>query len=198
MNEFDTRVIKDLFARIFVLAVLNKVNFSSFIYSLERSKFVEAIEKGAYSDYFNQPIITIFYQITGYQIDADKSFGIYNDAYWCGYSYFELYQVTKKSFAFIFLKLPFEKMMNVYSIFHEMDFSSLLDYFYKKNDERTILKLLCENKHCSLSKLSIETGISRSTLVKYNSSDENLYKASFQNLYLIAKYFDIPLSTFAM
>lgn len=196
MNELDAKKTKELFARLFVLGVQNKINFSSFTHFLERSELVKKIEEGNYDDYFNQSITAIFKQITNYDVLEDNSYGIYNDAYWCGFSYFEIHQRTGKTFAFIFLKLPLEKMMDIYSIYHEMDVSSLLEFFQKRVEEKTILRALCENKHCSLPKLSSATGINAAILSKYNASDDALYKGSFQNIYKIATFFDVPISLF--
>ena len=196
MNNIDIRKTKELFARIFVIAIQNRVNFDSFTYSLERSEFVNKIEKGEYDEYFNRSLAAIFKDITGFQIDSDNSYGIYNDAYWCGCSYFELHERTNKSFAFIFLKLPLKKMMDLYSIYHEMDISSLLDLFAKLDQETTILRLLCERKNKSLSDISAVLNINKATLAKYNSDDEHLYNASFQTIHKIAKYFDVPISLF--
>ena len=67
----------------------------------------------------------------------------------------------------------------------------------KLDKEKTILRALCEERGCSISKLSNETKISKATLSKYNSSDNALYKGSFQYLYKLGNYFDIPLSLFA-
>lgn len=196
MSNLDVRKTKELFARLFVLAIQNKINFYAFTKALEKSLFVNKVEEGRYSEYFNHPLEDIFFDITNQHIDKDDSFGIYNDAYWCGHSYFELHQRTKKSFAFIFLKLPLFKMIDLYSIYHEMDFSSLLDYFYKLDQEKTILRLLCEEKNCSIPRLSVETGIKKTTLSKYNASDDALFKASFQIIYKLANHFDAPFSLF--
>ena len=196
MSNLDIRKVKELFARLFVLGIQNKVNFQAFSKAMAKSDFVRKIEETQYDDYFNKPIDSIFFDITNQRIDSDNSYGVFNDAYWCGYSYFELHLRTKKSFSFLFLKLSLTKMMDIYSIFHEMDFSSLLDFFNRLDKEKTILRLLCKEKNCSIPKLSSDTGISKATLSKYNSSDEALYKGSFQTIYAIAKYFDAPLSLF--
>lgn len=196
MNNINIKVVKELFARLFVLGIHNKMNFLAFTKAVEKSEFVRKIEDGQFDDYFNTPLEKIFFDITKREIDKDISFGIFDDAYWCGYSYFELHQKTKKSFAFIFLKLPLSKMMDIYSIYHEMDFSSLFNYFQKIDEEKTLLRLLCEEKNCSITKLSLKTGISKATLSKYNASDEALYKASFQNIYKIVMYFDVPFVLF--
>jgi len=196
MNSFDTKPVKEIFCRLFVLAIQNKVNFLAFTKALERSEFVYKIEDGKYDEYFHKSLIDIFYDITKMQLNEDTSFGIYNDAYWCGHAYFELHQKTERPFVYIFLKLPLSKMIDLYSIYHEMDFSSLLAYFDKVIREKTILRLLCEEKKCSLSELSESTCINKATLAKYNSADEYLFKGSFQYIYRLSLFFDAPLHLF--
>lgn len=191
-------VLKETFARLFVIATTNKMNLSSFSYLLERSDFVNKIEAREYDDYFNKSLINIFYDITGITINDDNSYGVYNDAYWCGYSYFEIFLRTKKPFSYIFLKLPLVKMMDIYPIYHEMDISSLLEYFAKQEQEKTILRALCEQKRTSLSKLSAATGIALTTLSKYNADDRALYKASFQNIIKIVNHFHAPVNLFVI
>ena len=191
-------VLKETFARLFVIATTNKMNLSSFSCLLERSDFVSKIEAREYDDYFNKSLINIFYDITGITINNDNSYGVYDDAYWCGYSYFEIFLRTKKPFSYIFLKLPLVKMMDIYPIYHEMDISSLLEYFAKQEQEKTILRALCEQKRTSLPKLSTATGISLATLSKYNADDRALYKASFQNVIKIVNHFHAPVNLFAI
>lgn len=187
---------KELFARLFVVALQNKINLAAFTFELSKSEFIKKIEKKEYSCYFDKPLLEIFFDITGNKINSDNSYGVFNDAYWCGYSYFELHQRTQKPFSYIFLKLPLAKMLDIYSVYHEMDFSSLLIYFAKSCKEKTILRLLSENYKVSLNKLSYSTGISLTTLSKYNLDDKYLYKSSFQNIIKISNYFDVPTSLF--
>ena len=81
-------------------------------------------------------------QVVDAVIVETSGFGIYNDAYWCGYSYFELQQRLKKPFSYLFLKLPLSKMMDIYPIFHEMDFSALLEFFEKEGSNQLLQKLV--------------------------------------------------------
>ena len=196
MNYFEIRQVSKTFTELFVFAIGNKVNLSSFTSALEKSKFIEAIENDRYDDIFNKPIKAIFSTILDCAVDDVNVQGIYNDAYWAGQYYFELFMRIKKPFSYIFLKLPLEKMMVVYDIFHEMDFSSFVEYFNKIEKEKTILRLLCERKRISIPNLSKATNISVNTLFKYNSSDEALYKASFQNLIKLVDYFNVPVALF--
>ena len=196
MNDYELDNLRETFSRLFVLAVRNKINFKSFTNMLSNSSFIKSIEKDKYNDLFNKPIEQLLFSITGFETKEDNSYGIYNDAYWCGQNYFDLHMKTKKSFVYIFLKLPFEELMNVYSIFHEMDFTSLLEYFRKKEKEKTILRILCEEKRCSLNDISKATTLNFNVLKKYNSSDEALYKASFQNISKLISYFDVSYLLF--
>ena len=65
MNDYN---IKDLFARLFVLAIQNKINFYSFTHHLERSEFILRIEENEYDDYFNKNILNIFFDVTNNHI----------------------------------------------------------------------------------------------------------------------------------
>lgn len=196
MNDYELDNLRETFSRLFVLAVRNKINFKSFTNMLSNSSFIAAIEKDKYNELFNKPIEQLLFSITGFEAKEDNSYGVYNDAYWCGQNYFDLHIRIKKPFVYIFLKLPFEELMNIYSIFHEMDFSSLVDYFYKKEKEKTILRILCEEKRCSLNDIYKATSLSLNTLRKYNSNDDTLYKASFQNIIKLIEYFDMSYLLF--
>ena len=196
MIPYDIRKIKYIFPRLFVLAVKNQMHLRAFTCALEKSEFIQKVEADEYDDYFNKSILEIFENITSNTLSEDDSYGIYNDAYWSAVSYFELHLRTGKSFSYIFLKFPLAKMMDAYPVYHEMDFSSLYEYFQDLEKERTILRALCQDYRSSLAKISKATGISTNTLMKYNASDSALYKASFQNIIKIAKYFDVPISLF--
>lgn len=197
MSNLDVKKVKETFARVFVLAIQNKMNLLAFTKRLERSVFVYKIEQDVYDDYFNKSIEDIYFDITGVNIIEDTSFGIFNDAYWCGYSYFELFIRTLKPFSLLFLKLPLSRMIDLYPLYHEIDISSLEEYFSDCDKEKTILRLLCEEKGCSLSKLSSVTNINKATIARYNASDEALYKGLFENIFKLAKYFNVPVILFS-
>ena len=192
----NTFVIKDIFARLFVIATQNKVDLSSFTYFLETSKFIQIIEDDRYDEYLNKPINKIYSDIVEIETKEDTSYGIYNDAYWCGASYFEIFMHTKKPFSYIFLKMPLETLISLYPVYHEMDLSSLFEYFESAEKKKTILRCLCEINKISLAKLSKVSEIPLPTLVKYNASDKALYKASFQTVMTLSCIFETNISLF--
>ena len=192
----NNRIYKELFCRLFVIAVQNKMHLTAFTYHLERSAFIKKLEAQIYDEYFNKSLEDIFFDVTGVKILKDESYGIYNDAYWCGYIYYDLFVKTNKSFVYLFLKLPLKKLIDMYPVYHEMDFSNLYEYFKEVEQKKTILRLLCERYNSSLPKISESTGISLSTLSKYNEDDEYLYKGSFQYIFRIAEFFNVPVTLF--
>ena len=196
MDSYEQKDVKEMFCRLFVLSASHEMNMYSFTYLLARSDFVRNIEKCNLTDIANKKVEELFFEISHNRLAEDDSYGVYNAAYWCGEAYYYLFNKLHKSFSYIFLKLPFEKLIDLYTIFHEMDYSSLLEYFNEHEKEKTILRALCEQNHCSIARLSKAIGVSPNTLSKYNASDESLYKGSFQSIIKIQTYFDCPVSLF--
>ena len=196
MDYYKIQDIRNAFARYFVIAIHNKMHPAAFTDYLIHSKYVMEIEKGNLFEISDISVEEGYHSIVGNNIAKDDSFGIYNDAYWCGHCYFELFLTLHKPFSYLFLKLPLAEMLDLYKVYHEMDISQLIDYFHDKEKEETILRLLCKRYLCSINKLSKATGISINTLNKYRSSDKSIYNASFQNIYKISTFFKTPISLF--
>lgn len=196
MNNYELYKTREVFSQLFVIAIKNKMNLDSFTFYLERSDLVLSTQKDIYSSKVDNNLKDLFYMITNYEVSNIEIEGIYNDAYWAGLSYFDLQQELKIPFSLLFLKLPLSKMLDIYPIYHEMDISSLVSYFISLNKEKTILRILCENKKCSLNDICKKTNIKISTLKKYNESDSHLYSASFQNINKLVNYFNTTYSLF--
>ena len=196
MNNYELYKTREVFSQLFVIAIKNKMNLDSFTFYLERSDLVLSTQKDIYSSKVDNNLKDLFYMITNYEVSDIEIEGIYNDAYWAGLGYFDLQQELKIPFSLLFLKLPLSKMLDIYSIYHEMDISSLVSYFISLNKEKTILRILCENKKCSLNDICKKTKIKLSTLKKYNESDSHLYSASFQNINKLVNYFNTTYSLF--
>ena len=195
MIDYDLVNVREVFGKIFVLAVNNKINLAAFENMLVKSNFVKSIEQNEYDNIFYDSLEKIFVSITSKSVN-DTSYGVYNDAYWAGVSYFDLHYKLNKSFSYLFLKVPIEKMLNLYPVYHEMDFSSLLEEFEHIANQKTILQLLCKRKGVLLPKVAKSIGVSASTLVKYMYSDNSLYKASFQTAIKLVNYFEVPVNLF--
>ena len=185
------KINKDYFSRLFVLAKINKVNLRSFSNMLFKyDDLILCYENEVPS------LLDLFNKITGLYVQKDQSFGIFDDAYWCGTAYFYLREKTRKPLEYILLKLPLDQLIDLYPLYHEMDYSSLLEEFNKIEKEQTILKLIFETYHVNMVKLSKDINISLNTIKYYRQNDENLYSASFDKIYHLANYFNLPLKLF--
>lgn len=105
---------------------------------------------------------------------------------WLGEAYIRLFLKTHKTLYYLFLYIPLEKMIVLYDLYHEMDWSQLYAYYLTITSETTLLKTLLDKKHLSISRLATLTGISENTIKYYCLSDEHLYEAKYNYLNMIA------------
>ena len=96
--------VKQTFARLFVIATNRLMNPYAFTSYLADSNYIRKLEEGNIDEISNIPVSNAFFDITNESINEDSSYGIYNDAYWCGHCYFELFLQTHKPFSYLFLK----------------------------------------------------------------------------------------------
>ena len=188
--------VEDMFCNLFVLAGEYGVKQEVFTRSIEKHNFLLCIEKGDYKHAYDESLLSVFNDSLSFCLSDNDCENKWNDYYWVGKCYFYIQSETHKSFSYIFMKLPFEQLLNMFVPYHEIDMSHILDFFYEKEKEKTILRILCDRRKLSINKLSIETGIPKTTLIKYSKDDEFLYKASFTNIYLLSQYFSCPITTF--
>ena len=192
MKKRLIRISEEHFARLFVLCVDYKVNlqaFSSLLMNYDKFVFCYLV-----TDIIS--LVDLFNDITGLYVKKDTSYGNYNDAYWSGVSYFYLKHKLNKPLSYVLLKLPLDKLLNLYNPYHEAPYSKVLDYFKSIENEQTILQILCKQNKISLARLSKDTGISLNTLKRYAKDDKFLYYGSFQYILKIANYFDVTPNLF--
>ena len=183
-------------ARLFVIASQIKMHPEAFASSFINSDFASYLEKDIYDDKYNISILDIFNKITGLNVSRDDSFGVYDDAYWAGHTYYELMIRRKKSFAFLMIKLPLKEMLDLHPVYHEMDLTAIEEYLNEKDKSQSIIKCLLKRYGYKLTEVSKKTKISISTLRKYSENDALLYRASFKHIYLLKNFFEVPYQLF--
>lgn len=188
--------VEDMFCNLFVLAGEYGVKQEVFTRSIEKHNFLLCIEKGDYKHAYDESLLSVFNDSLSFCLSDNDCENKWNNYYWVGKCYFYIQSETHKSFSYIFMKLPFEQLLNMFVPYHETDMSHILDFFYEKEKEHTIIELLCKRRKISSQYLSKETGIPVSTLRKYRQKDEYLLKASFSNIYLLAQFFSVPETLF--
>ena len=188
--------VEDMFCNLFFLAGKYGIKKDIFTHRLEGTNFVLSIEKGDYSNAYNQSVLDVFNDMIRLQLSSGDVDEEWDDYYWVGKVYFYIQNETHKPFSYIFLKFPFETVYKLFNPYHEMDMSQLLDVFYEEEKKTTIIKELSKRWKISTNTISKDTGIPFTTLTKYRKSDQYLYKASFANIYKLVEYFKAPLTLF--
>lgn len=184
------------FSRIFVLAVDSFIHPQVITDILSKSSLVKDMELGNYSELTNNSPLQLFKYYFNTPVFEDNSLYDFNDAYWCGYIYMNIFYKYNKPFSYIFLKLPLSKLLDMYHVYHEMDITSVYEVFEELMLKDTILSLLLIKHSYKLSELSSLTDISINVLKKYKNSDINLYAGSFKNIHRIATVLNEPDNLF--
>lgn len=180
-------------AAILTYGISNGYSYKSIEEHVISSVLINELEKNEYD--INSQIETVVestYKISLGEKQADISFrGLF-----LAESYFKLFLHFKKSFEYIFLYWPLSRFIEDYGIYHEMSFSNLRVDFETRVRQTTLLKKLSLDREIKLTDVSKLAGINKNTIDKYCIDDQNLYGASFQNIYKLASLFRVKENIF--
>lgn len=182
-----------------VLAVAYECGYSTA--SLEKSI--------AYSDYFQgieldhqgfAPLIhdevlvkEIFPSFNGDLLEIPT----YNQCLWAAESYLRIQGATRLTFEAIFLYLPIRKMYEYFPLYHEMDFSKIIQEFERLYDEKSVLGLLIDRYHYSLTKIAEQIGVSYSVLSSLKQRKRDISKTSVDTVVKLSRILHVRVETIA-
>lgn len=179
-----------------VLSFGYKTNYSS--NAIERaisySSFFQKIENNE-SPIVNDSLLlkSLFQEYSA----APNDIPIYKECLWASEGYLRIQNACKLTFEAIFLYIPINKMYDLFSLYHEMDFSHLVDEFYSLYEKKSVFSLLLDKYHYSMSTISEETGISYETLYSLKQRRRDVKKISVEMAKKLASYFHVRLETLA-
>lgn len=98
---------------------------------------------------------------------------------WLGYTYIRLFFDLRITFEALFVILPIDKAINMYHLYHEMDYRQTLEAV-KESIKYTIFDVIMKTKNISAKRLSELSNVSVSTIssLRYGSRDINKLEAS--------------------
>lgn len=195
MNSHYLDEYSNLLERIFSVAIYKhyvsqmvekEISYSSFFQNIEK-------EKNGYASIIVDTILAK-------QIFKDESLELdsvpyYSQCAWAAESYIRIQEETRLTFEAIFLYIPIEKMYGYFPIFHEMDFSQIVDEFKRLFSLRSTLDLLAERFNFSLKHISKETGISYDTLFSYKQRRRDIKKMNADSAYVLASILRARIET---
>lgn len=190
----------DYFSYIFFFGLENQYSKGVIENRIADSENVKTMENEGEANFLYTSSITKeiskIYQIEEANIKIEPFLSLDTISMWVAEAYLRLFFKYHKSFEYLFLYIPLERMIDMFDVYHEMGWGHLFDYFEKVTIEKSLLRLALSKKHLSINKLSILTGISGSTLTTY-LSNKRLKEAKFENIFRIAHALDVGLNIFA-
>lgn len=120
---------------------------------------------------------------------------VYNQCLWAAESYLRIQQETGMTFEAIFLYIPLIRMYEYFPLFHEMDFSQIVDEFNKLREKNSVLSLLVTNNGYSLSYVADKTGISYDTLFSYKQRRRDIKKMNAADAARLASFLRVRIET---
>lgn len=121
----------------------------------------------------------------------------YNQCLWAAESYLRIQGETGLTFECIFLYIPINKMYEYFPLYHEMDFSHIIDEFKRLYAEKSAFQLLVERYHYSLSNLSKEIDVSYDMLYSLKLRRRDIKKTSVEIVARLSQVFNVRIETIA-
>ena len=110
--------------------------------------------------------------------------------YWAGWALAEYQWFSGRRFKDIFERIPLSQVIDMYSVYHEMDISQFIDTmekFYNKAILETKLKRIRENRGISQSELAKLSGVKLRSIQMYEQKVNDIDKAQGHTLYKISR-----------
>lgn len=197
MNKNYLEEYTNLFERVLSVAYEQKYSPAALEKQIAYSSYFRAIEED--KDAF-APIITeadlikaIFPDIP---IDIENT-PHYRQCAWAAESYLRIQGETGLTFEAILLYLPIQKMYQYFDLYHEMDFSRIIERFKELYFEKSILALLLENYHYLLTNVAEKTKIPYATLSSLRQRQRDIKKASVEMIAGLARFLHVRIETLA-
>jgi hypothetical protein len=119
----------------------------------------------------------------------------YRECAWAAESYLTIQNETGLTFETIFLVLPIEKMFEYFSLYHEMDFSQIVDEFNEIYKKESILSIVMNRLGYSIKYISESTGLPYDSLSSYKQRRRDIKKMSADSACLLATLLRIRIET---
>ena len=110
--------------------------------------------------------------------------------YWAGWALAEYQWFTGRRFKDIFERIPLLEIIEMYSVYHEMDISSFIEAMeerYKAAERDSNLKRIRESRGLSQTELAEQSGIKVRNIQMYEQRVNNIDKAGAHILYKLSR-----------
>ena len=119
----------------------------------------------------------------------------YKQCLWAAESYMNIQGATRLTFEAIFLYIPIQKMYEYFDIYHEMDYSQIIDEFKRLYSLKSVLEIIVDKYNFSLKEISEQTGVSYDTLFSLKKRRKDIKKLNVQTASLLSSILRVRIET---
>lgn len=119
----------------------------------------------------------------------------FKECMWAAESYLHIQQETRLTFEAIFLYMPIKKMYEYYPLFHEMDFSQIVDEFNDLYKNESVFSLLISRFNYSLKYIAEKANVSYESLFSYKQRRRDIQKISADSACVLASLLKARIET---
>ena len=119
----------------------------------------------------------------------------YNQCLWAAESYLRIQNASSLTFEAIFLYIPIKAMYDYFPVYHEMDFSQIINRFFELYNSQSVLSLLLRKYGYSVKKVSEMVNIPYDTLQSLKSRRRNIAKISVDAALSLSRLFNVRIET---
>lgn len=119
----------------------------------------------------------------------------YNQCLWAAESFLRIQGETGLTFECIFLYIPINKMYEYFPLYHEMDFSQIIKEFKRLYSEKSVLGLLIDRYHYSLTDVAKQIGVSYDLLSSLKQRRRDIKKASVEVVVKLSQLLNVRIET---
>lgn len=167
-------------------AVEKMISYSSFFQNIEK-------DGGSYAPITSEAAL-IKELFPDLNTDYD-SVPTYNQCLWAAESYLRIQGKTGLTFECIFLYIPISKMYEYFPLYHEMDFSQIVQEFERLYKEKSVIAVLLDKYGYPLKEVSLKAKIPYDTLFGFKQRKRDISKANFETLYRLSRVFNVRMET---
>ena len=184
----------DLLERVLSTAYKYSYSTGALEKNICESSFFQALESSDNQNPIIDDVALIKQTFPEIEIDLN-SVPVYNQCLWAAESYLRIQNETKFTFELIFLYLPIKEMYGYFDIYHEMDFSQIVDVFKSRYEEKSVFAVLLNKYKFSLKDINIVTGVPYETLASLKQRKRDIKKVNVDTVIKIARFFHVRVET---
>ena len=118
----------------------------------------------------------------------------YSEFGWLGEMYIQLFLKFQVTFELLFIIIPLNDALNLYKLYHEMNFSKMNDVFTERV-KFTYLDNVIKYRKLSSDEISKKTGLSIATIKALRYGNRDISKVETKTLFKLAKVLRVKVES---